>query len=224
MVLGSEKSPKDSVINTILGKKVKLERFFVNSVSRQGEVNGRKIILINAPSWWSVFGLQDSPEVVKHELVCSVFSCPPGPHVFLLVIDLASSFTDEDRISFEDHMNLFGERIWSHTLLIFTQASSLKHKCIEEQGDDLQHILQKCAGRYHVLDTENRENQGKELLEKIDAVVTANSHMYFDPCEDELIQIKRKRDANKTKAEARKTKMENKRKVSRKTRKHKDLY
>ncbi|KAA0707382.1 hypothetical protein E1301_Tti021032 [Triplophysa tibetana] len=218
VVLGSDKSLKESVINTILGKNVEFDRFFVDSVSRQGDVNGRKIILINTPSWWQVFGVQDSPEVLKNELVCSVFLCPPGPQVFLPVIDLSSSFSDEDRISFEDHMSLFGESIWSHTLLIFTQTSSQKLKCVEEQGDDVQQILQKCGGRYHVLDITNIEDGVQELLMKMDGVVAANNNMYFDPCQDQLIEIQRKRNNNKTKSEARKRMMEDKTTDLRKTR------
>ncbi|KAI7794930.1 putative GTPase IMAP family member 2-like [Triplophysa rosa] len=145
-----------------------------------------------------------------------------GPRVFLLVMDLSSSFTDEDRISFEEHTSLFGERIWSHTLLISTHelTSSQKHKCVKEQGDDdddVQQILQKCAGRYHVLDIDNKENGVQELLMKMDGVVAANNNMYFDPCQDQLIEILRKRDENKTNAQARKRTMEDKRKLLRKT-------
>ncbi|KAL0180573.1 hypothetical protein M9458_022979, partial [Cirrhinus mrigala] len=122
------KSDKASVINNILGVEVESDEYFVKSVKRDGEVNGRKISLINTPCWWEIFGLQDSPEVVKQELVCSVFLCEPGPHVFLLVINPSLSFTEENRLSIEKHLSLFGEKIWRHTIVIITGCDSLKDK------------------------------------------------------------------------------------------------
>ncbi|XP_051967109.1 GTPase IMAP family member 8-like isoform X2 [Xyrauchen texanus] len=215
VVLGSQPFEKASVINSIVGDRVESGRFFVKSVRRDGEVNGRKITLINTPCWWKTFGLQDSPEVIKQELVCSVFKCPPGPHVFLLVIDLSLPFTQEHRISIEEHLNLFGERIWSHIIVLFTQTVSLKDESIEQhlqsQGEDLQQIIQRCGGRYHVFDIENKGNGVEELLVKIDGVVAVNNGKHFATHEDMLLEIQRKRDENQEKAKARRLKVQEKR-------------
>ncbi len=178
-------------------------------------MNGRKISLINTSCWWDNFGLQDSPEVVKQELVCSVFLCEPGPHVFLLVINLSLPFTEENRLSVEKHLGLFGERIWRHTIVIFTGADSLKDKSIEQhilnQGEDLQRIIQRCGERYHVFETENKRAGVKELLIKIDDVVAANSGKHFESQDNKLLEIKRKRDGNEKRAEARHSYLQGKR-------------
>uniref|UniRef100_A0A8C2KJT1 AIG1-type G domain-containing protein n=1 Tax=Cyprinus carpio TaxID=7962 RepID=A0A8C2KJT1_CYPCA len=212
VVLGWQKSDKASVINSILGE-AEPDKYFVKSVKREGEVNGRKITLINTACWWEKFGLQDSPEVVKQEVVCSVFLCETGPHVFLIVINLSLPFTEENRLSIKEHLSLFGEKIWKHTIVIFTGADSLEDKSteqhIENQGEDLQQILEKCGKRYHIFDFENKSAQ--ELLVKIDDVVAANNGKHFETQDDMLLDIQRKRDENERRAKVRQKRLQEKR-------------
>ncbi|XP_051957343.1 uncharacterized protein LOC127625919 isoform X7 [Xyrauchen texanus] len=181
---------------------------------RDGEVNGRKIALINTPSWWNIFDLRDSPVVVKQELVCSVFLCPPGPHAFLLVINLSLPFTQEHRISIEEHLGLFGERIWSHVIVLFTRTVSLKDESIEQhiqnQGEDLQQIIQRCGHRYHIFDIDNKGNGVEELLVKIDGVVTVNNGKHFETDDEKLLEVKKKREEIQERAKARQTMVQEK--------------
>ncbi|XP_077060404.1 GTPase IMAP family member 8-like [Siphateles boraxobius] len=213
VVLGWQKSDKASVINSILGGKVESYKHFVKSVRKDGEANGRKITLINTPCWWENFGLQDSPDVVKQELVCSVFLCPPGPHVFLLVINLSLPFTEENRLSIEKHFSLFGERIWRHTIVLFTRADSLKDKYSDQRmkNEDLQQIIQRCGEKYHFFDFENKSAGVHELLIKINDVVAENNGKHFETHDDMLLDIKRKRNGNKERAEARQKMLQDKR-------------
>ncbi|XP_050978683.1 GTPase IMAP family member 8-like [Labeo rohita] len=204
VVLGWQKSDKASVINSILGDEVESDKHFVKSVRKDGEVNGRKITLINTPCWWENFDLQDSPEIVKQELVCSVFLCPPGPHVFLLVINLSLPFTEENRLTMENHLSLFGEKIWKHTIVLLTQTDSLKNK-------DLQLIIQRSEERYHVFDSENKSIGVKALLDKIDDVVVANNGNHFEIYDDKLLDIQRKRDENERRAKAKQETVQGKR-------------
>ncbi|KAL0189456.1 hypothetical protein M9458_016555, partial [Cirrhinus mrigala] len=50
--------------------------------------------------------LCDSPERLKVELIKSTTFCPPGPHVFLLVIEVDIAFTDKHGKAAESHMQL----------------------------------------------------------------------------------------------------------------------
>ncbi|KAL0180638.1 hypothetical protein M9458_023044, partial [Cirrhinus mrigala] len=197
------KSDKASLINSILGDEVEPDKYFVKSVRKDGEVNGRKITLINTPCWWENHDLQDSPEVVKQEMVRSVFMCPPGPHVFLLVINLSLTFTEENRFTIEEHLSLFGEKIWRHTIVLLTQTASVKNK-------DLQLIIQRSGERY-VFDSENKSVGVKDLLDKIDDVVAANNGKHFETHDDKLLDIQRKRDENERRAKARQDMVQGKR-------------
>ncbi|XP_051957446.1 GTPase IMAP family member 7-like [Xyrauchen texanus] len=214
VVLGCRTAEKASVINNILGDEVESDRFFVKSVRREGDVNGRKITLINTPCWWKEYSTKDTREVVKQELVCSVFLCPPGPHVFLLVVDLSLPFTQEHRISIEEHLGLFGERIWSHVIVIFTRTVSLKDESIEQhiqnQGEDLQQIIQRCGHRYHIFDIDNKGNGVEELLVKIDGVVTVNNGKHFETDDEKLLEVKKKREEIQERAKDRQTMVQEK--------------
>ncbi|KAK7127374.1 hypothetical protein R3I93_020075 [Phoxinus phoxinus] len=213
VVLGWQKSDKASVINSILGGEVASDKHSVKSVRNDGEANGRKITVINTPCWWENFGLQDSPDVVKQELVCSVFLCPPGPHVFLLVINLSLPFTEENRLSIEKHFSLFGESIWRHTIVLFTRADSLKDKYSDQRmkNQDLQQIIQRCGHKYHIFDFKSKSDGVKELLIKINDVVAANDGEHFETHDDMLLEMKRKRNENKERAEARQKMLQDKR-------------
>ncbi|XP_051531146.1 GTPase IMAP family member 8-like isoform X2 [Myxocyprinus asiaticus] len=216
VVLGPQYFEKASVLNSILGE-VESNEFFVKSVRKDSEVNGRMITLINTPCWWKEYGMKDSPEVVKQELVCSVLKCPPGPHVFLLAIDLSLPFTQEQRISIEEHLNLFGERIWSHVIVLFTRTVSLNDKSIEQhiqsQGEDLQQIIQRCGGRYHIFDIVNKGNRVEELLVTIDGVVAANSGKHFETDNKKLLEVQKKREDIQERAKARQTMVQEKREL-----------
>ncbi|XDV51172.1 hypothetical protein PO909_020098 [Leuciscus waleckii] len=213
VVLGWQKSDKASVINSILGGEVASDKHFVKSVRNDGEANGRKITLINTPCWWENFGLQDSPDVVKQELVCSVFQCPPGPHVFLLVINLSLPFIEENRLSIEKHFSLFGERIWRHTIVIFTRADSLKDKHSDQcmKNPDLKQIIKRCGDKYHIFDFKNRSAGVHELLIKINDVVAENNGEHFETHDDMLLEMKRKRNENEERAKARQKMLQDKR-------------
>ncbi|XP_051529153.1 GTPase IMAP family member 9-like [Myxocyprinus asiaticus] len=214
VVLGSPSLEKASVINSILGDEVESGRFFIQSVKREIEVNGRKITLINTTCWWKEYSLKDLPEVVRQELVCNVFLCPPGPHVFLLVIDLSLHFTQEHRISIEEHFGLFGERIWSYVIVLFTRTVSLKDESIEQhiqrQGEDLQQIIQRCGDRYHIFDIVNKGNGVEELLVRIDSVVTVNNGKHFETDDEKLLEMKKKREDIRETAKARQTMVQEK--------------
>ncbi|ROL52786.1 GTPase IMAP family member 4 [Anabarilius grahami] len=77
------------------------------------------------------------------------------------------------------------ERVWSHTIVLFTRGDSLLDTSIEQhiesEGQDLQWLLDKCGNRYHVLNNHNRsDTQIKELLEKIEETVAQNKGRHFE--------------------------------------------
>ncbi|XP_051967106.1 GTPase IMAP family member 8-like [Xyrauchen texanus] len=212
--LGFQGLDKTFIINSLIGdNKVEYNRSHVMSVRRDGQVNGRTVTFVDTPGWFREFKLTDTTTFLKQELVCSVFKCPPGPHVFLLVIDLSLPFTQEHRISIEEHLNLFGERIWSHIIVLFTQTVSLKDESIEQhlqsQGEDLKQIIQRCGGRYQVFDIEYKGNGVEELLVKIDGVVTVNDGKHFESG-DEKLEVQKKREDIQERAKSRQTMVQEK--------------
>ncbi|XP_076157266.1 uncharacterized protein LOC143140340 isoform X2 [Alosa pseudoharengus] len=186
VLLGDRVAGKSSSGNTILGR----EEFGTSGrtaecVKREGETAGRRITVVEAPGWWSNYTVEETPERDKGEIVLSVSLCPPGPHALLLIINVSDSFTETHRRAVQQHMELLGERVWSHTIVLFTCGDCLGDTSIEQHiesgGEALQWVVEKCGNRYHVVDNEKRDgDQVTELLVKIEEMVAGRS-MDFPP-------------------------------------------
>ncbi|KAI4887354.1 hypothetical protein NFI96_023035 [Prochilodus magdalenae] len=186
VVFGGKFAGKSSLINAVFGKDLPPpKKRTAHCKKLQGTVCGRELTLVDTPGWWKDFPLSDTPEFLKQELVQGVSLCPPGPHVILLVIGIDTPFTEKYRKAAEDHLELLGSQIWTHTLVVFTRSHSLKDRTIEEhieeEGEALQWVIERCGNRYHGVDSAalNNESQVKQLLEKIEDVVRRNNDTHF---------------------------------------------
>ncbi|XP_076843835.1 GTPase IMAP family member 8-like [Brachyhypopomus gauderio] len=186
VLLGCRDAGKSSAGNTILGREEYELKRTAQCVKRQGEVAGRKITVVEAPGWWKNEPVEESSEILKQEIVLSVPLCPPGPHVLLLVLRVGTTFKDHERRVLEGHMKLLTERVWSHTIVLFTYGDCLGDTPIEQhiksEDSALQWLVEKCGNRYHVLNNKNRgdDTQVTELLEKIEEMVAANNGCHFE--------------------------------------------
>ncbi|GAA6217885.1 GTPase IMAP family member 8-like [Lates japonicus] len=196
VLLGCRNAGKTSMGSTILGNKKQEDRKrTTHSVARQGFVGKTGITLVDTPGWWKGFPVFDTPKVIKEELRRSVFLCPPGPHVFLVVIDADASFNAKHLHAVTTHVELLGEGVWRHTMVVFTRGDWLRTHTIEEyiegEGEALQSLVEQCGNRYHVIDNKNTDDgtQVTELLEKITETVARNSWDHFIPDEQIFMMI-----------------------------------
>uniref|UniRef100_A0A8C2PRC6 AIG1-type G domain-containing protein n=1 Tax=Cyprinus carpio TaxID=7962 RepID=A0A8C2PRC6_CYPCA len=213
VLMGYRAAGKSSTGNSILGREEFDSKRSAQCVRRHGEVADRHITVIEAPGWWRNYTVEESPELLKQEIVLSVSLCPPGPHAVLLIIRVDTRFKEINRKSVQGHLYLLGERVWSHTVVLFTCGDSLLDTSIEQhiesEGEDLQWLLDKCGNRYHVLNNKNRidETQIKELLEKIEETVAQNNGCHFEINRQLLQEIKERRRAEEERAEKRMKRM-----------------
>ncbi|XP_058876384.1 GTPase IMAP family member 4-like [Acipenser ruthenus] len=176
--------------NTILGRDEGRSGFSLSRGTREcekrtGEVSGRRVTVVDTPD------LLDTDQV---EIERCVSLSAPGPHAFLLVIpvypeemiDTVCEFIEEEYCkSFDKVQELFGERAERNTMILFTHGQYLEGRTIEEHieeaGEELQQLVEKCNYRYHVL--KNMEwsdrTQVTQLLDKIDNMVKGNGGGYF---------------------------------------------
>ncbi|XP_073687368.1 GTPase IMAP family member 8-like [Garra rufa] len=217
VLIGSTDADKSSAGNTILGEEDIYFRLSAQCVRRHGEVADRHITVIEAPGWWRNEPVEESPELLKQEILLSVSLCPPGPHAVLLIIRVDTRFKEADRKALQGHLDLLGERVWSHTIVLFTRGDSLLDTSIEQhiesEGQDLQWLLDKCGNRYHVLNNWNWSDhtQIKELLEKIEETVTQNNGCHFEIDRKILQEMKERRRAEEERAEERMKRMKKQR-------------
>ncbi|XP_029955784.1 GTPase IMAP family member 4 isoform X2 [Salarias fasciatus] len=183
VVLGWRWPGKSLTANTILGREeFRLERAAEFCVKRETEVQGRQVTVVDTPGWFSA---QDTPPSYKEELVRGASLCPPGPHAFLLAIPVGM-FTEVDRSRIEEHVSLFGEHVWRHTIVVFTWAEVLRtisiERYIRREGKELQWVLEKCKRRYFVINNciFGEHPQVGRLMERVEKLV-AEEGGYYNP-------------------------------------------
>ncbi|MCJ8748824.1 hypothetical protein PDJAM_G00169090 [Pangasius djambal] len=192
VLLGRSGSGKTATQNTILGREERNQAATSEATSTatqqsettQGEVAGRKVIVVDTPDWFTGSGL--SLEKLRQDEGLCVHLSAPGPLVFLLVIPIKNS---QDREVYKEEVleeirlkmaEIFGKRFGGNIMILFTVTEELQKKSIEEfiqSGNWLyQRLVDKCGNRFHCLNIKERGDgsQVSELLEKIEKMVEGN--------------------------------------------------
>ncbi len=189
MILGNAGEDNDKVVKSVLNRENLSEEKDVCALYKS-EQAGRRISVVKAPGW-EKHSIQETPENIKEEVVRSVSCCPPGPHALLLVIPvkpLSEEPSRDEMKAAHAHMKLLSERVWKHTIVLFVCDEGVEKPSIKQHK-----ILDKCGGRYHVLQRSScgSSPQMSELFRKIDDLVEENRGDVFIPqAYYELIQQK----------------------------------
>ncbi|XP_073703122.1 uncharacterized protein [Garra rufa] len=172
VLLGKTGSGKTSTVETIVGR----ESFTKTCKLEEACVDGKSMKIIDTP------GLIDlSENMMNDEIEELVHMSDPGAHVFLLVIRLDEIFTDEEKETVKWIQKNIGKEVLRHTIILFTHADQMKGKLLNEFISEMVYLksMVNSHGRYHSFNNEDRENQVKELLEKIEKMAEDNVWSYY---------------------------------------------
>ncbi|XP_041961636.1 GTPase IMAP family member 6-like [Alosa sapidissima] len=209
VMLGFRDAGKSSAGNTILQGDMFDHRKTVESVKRQGKIAGKHVTVINTPGWGREQLLKDSPELIKENIILSMALCPPGPHTVLIVVRIDVKLTETNRRAMQEHVELLGERVWSHSMVLFTCGDWLGDTCIEKyiesEGKVMEWLVEKCGNRYHVINNVNKEDTSQvlELLEKVEEMVRRNNGQQYEIDRRRLVEIEQRKRSCEEKAKKR---------------------
>ncbi|XP_056602297.1 unconventional myosin-XVIIIa-like isoform X2 [Triplophysa dalaica] len=184
VLLGSAESEKSVAGNIILRREknqTDTSAETQQSEIKQEEVDGKQVTVVETSDWFCS-GL--SLEEVRQDVRRCIRLSAPGPHAFLLVIPVHQS-TGVVREMKEKIEEIFGQRWWENTLILFTVTENEQEKNIEDfvqsGNQEIQRLVEKCGNRFHCLNIHQSEDgsQVSELLEKIEKMMEGNTERSY---------------------------------------------
>lgn len=195
---------KNRAANYILGQKE--FTFWDKYVSRrhrlaETEICDQNIRLVyTAGSYNHLSVTQDK---IKDDTVhCIRTLLDPGPHVIIFVIQIGARYSILKEKILKPFPELFTDKVWDHTMLLFTGGENLKHISIEDHilSNGFDDLVKKCKKRWYVVkkDIDTR----KQFANYLDDFISQNNLAHLRLLPDRQIESgERNREITATKEE-----------------------
>ncbi|MEQ2303358.1 hypothetical protein AMECASPLE_015966 [Ameca splendens] len=212
VVLGKTGAGKSTLANTLFGQKMCETNNSPTSGTSQcqaksGTVNGKSIIFVDTPGF---FDTGRDEQEMRAEIVRCINECPPGPHVFLIVLKV-EKYTEQEEEIIKKITEYFTERALKFATVLFTRGDQLHERStindFVSENKDLSVLVKKCGNHCNVIDNKYWKNdldiyrsnkyQVKKLLTTIDKIIEVNNGGYYT--QEMLPNVNRQTELNREK-------------------------
>ncbi|XP_028269469.1 GTPase IMAP family member 8-like [Parambassis ranga] len=178
LLVGMSDGHRNAAANTILSREHFKPRVSTKTCEKAtGVTDGRPVSVVNTAA---LFDTTLSDDEIQQELQKCIGLLAPGPHVFLLVLQIGS-FTQEEREAVNVMKKYFGQKSERFTIIIFTGGAEEQFESYSEDSQ-LKKLIRECGGRYQLFsnrDSSTKCTQVQELLAKIDRVGRENGGPFY---------------------------------------------
>ncbi|KAK2909426.1 hypothetical protein Q8A67_005263 [Cirrhinus molitorella] len=179
VLLGVSGAGKSQIGNAILGQDAFQESGTTESEIQTGKVKDRNISIIDTPGF---FNAHLTDEELQVQMMKSLALAHPGPHMFLLVINL-ETFREEQSNIVEKIHEVFGAHAFKFTMVLVTgrEKMSKREWLLFILDSKFQELVSHCRDNYHAINSKSEINQTHitKLLEKIDKTVKQNNNQHY---------------------------------------------
>ncbi|KAL0202392.1 hypothetical protein M9458_000410, partial [Cirrhinus mrigala] len=179
VLLGVSGAGKSAIGNAILGRDAFKESGTRESEIQTGRVEDRSISIIDTPGFFSTLLTN---EELQEQMMKSLTLAHPGPHVFLLVINL-ENFEEQQKNIMAKIQEIFGAQVFKFTMVLVTGREKMSRKewTLFIPDTKFQELVGHCRDNYYAINSKNMTDQTHitELLEKIDETIKQNNHQHY---------------------------------------------